>query len=68
MIKYLRKKHGDDLTFVFVGDRCVPGGNDWPLAQALEEEENGHWFQVQSYHETRAIIEHSKLFIGEGGV
>jgi phosphomannomutase len=68
VVKYLKEKHGPDLSFVFVGDRCVPGGNDWPLALVLEEEEHGHWIQVNSYHETRAIIEHSKLFIGEAGV
>ena len=48
---------------VFVGDRNVPGGNDWPLAQRLETRTGSEWFQVLSYEETRALIEHSELFI-----
>jgi phosphomannomutase len=54
--------HGDDVEMIFVGDRNVPGGNDWPLAQRLETIPNCKWFQVHSYEETRALIEHSELF------
>jgi len=68
VIGYLKEKHGADVSLIFVGDRNVPGGNDWPLALALEEETDGHWFQVNSYQETAALIEFSELFIGEGGV
>tara|TARA_Y100000310_G_scaffold322767_1_gene382217 strand:- start:22 stop:762 length:741 start_codon:yes stop_codon:yes gene_type:complete len=54
--------HGRDAEMVFVGDRNVPGGNDWPLAQRLETIPSCKWFQVHSYEETRALIEHSELF------
>lgn len=57
------KMHGADSPIIFVGDRNMPGGNDWPLAQRLEEAANGHWFQVSCYEETRALIEYSELFI-----
>ena len=36
VIEKLRTVHGEDVEMIFVGDRCVPGGNDWPLAQALD--------------------------------
>ena len=55
--------HGEDIEMIFVGDRNVPGGNDWPLAQRLSSLEGCHWFQIESYEETRALIEHSELFI-----
>ena len=68
VVPHLRKRHGEDIRMVFVGDRNVPGGNDWALAQVLEKDEHSEWFQVLSPIETQALIQHSKLFIGEGGV
>tara|TARA_R100000808_G_C2153133_1_gene163059 strand:+ start:282 stop:1016 length:735 start_codon:yes stop_codon:yes gene_type:complete len=63
VVDKIHELHGEDASIVFVGDRNVPGGNDWPLAQRLETMENCEWFQVLSYEETRALIEHSELFI-----
>ena len=63
VVDYLHESYGDDLSMVFVGDRNLPGGNDWPLAQALEKDPHSHWFQVHCYEETRALIEYSELFI-----
>ena len=48
---------------IFVGDKNIPGGNDWPLAQRLEKMDNSEWYQVLGPEETRALIEHSELFI-----
>tara|TARA_R110000824_G_scaffold102639_6_gene244159 strand:- start:5196 stop:5933 length:738 start_codon:yes stop_codon:yes gene_type:complete len=59
----LQERHGSDTSMIFVGDRNVPGGNDWPLAQCLDKMENCNWFQVESYEETRALIECNELFI-----
>ncbi len=47
---------------IFVGDRNVPGVNDWPLAQRLDPIEGSEWYQVLSYEETRALIEYGELF------
>jgi len=58
----------EEISFVFVGDKNIPGGNDYALAMRLEEKENAYWFQVWSPAETEALIRHSRLFIGEGGV
>ena len=63
VVDQLRSLYGPDVEMIFVGDRNMPGGNDWPLAQRLEGIPNCEWFQVQSYEETRALIEHSELFI-----
>ncbi len=63
VVDQLQKLHGDDIEMVFVGDRNVPGGNDWPLAQRLDPLEGSEWYQVLSYEETRALIEYGELFI-----
>jgi len=63
VVERIQQLHGPDVEMIFVGDRNVPGGNDWPLAQRLEDLPGSHWFQVLSYEETRALIEHSELFI-----
>jgi phosphomannomutase len=63
VVEKLQEIHGTDVSMVFVGDRCVPGGNDWPLAQRLDPIEGSEWYQVLSYEETRALIEYGELFI-----
>ncbi len=63
VVDKLQELHGCDVEMVFVGDRNVPGGNDWPLAQRLASHEGSAWYQVDSYEETRALIEHGELFI-----
>ena len=62
VVEKLREIHGDDVEMIFVGDRCVPGGNDWPLAQRLDPIEGSEWYQVSSPAETRALIEYGELF------
>ena len=55
--------HGRDVEMIFVGDRNVTGGNDWPLAQRLDPIAGSEWYQVLGYEETRALIEYGELFI-----
>ncbi len=62
VVEKLQELHGDDVEMIFVGDRNVPGGNDWPLAQCLDPREGSEWYQVLSYAETRALIEYGELF------
>jgi len=62
VVDKITARHGSDVSMIFVGDRNVPGGNDWPLAQRLERIKDSHWFQVHSYEETRALIEYNELF------
>lgn len=63
VVEKLRELHGDDVEMIFVGDKNVPGGNDWPLAQRLETIEGSHWYQVLCPEETRSLIEYGELFI-----
>ena len=63
VVDKIQEIHGADTSMVFVGDRNVPGGNDWPLAQRLGRMEGSAWYQVLSYEETRALIEYDELFI-----
>lgn len=62
VVEKLVDRHGKDTAIIFVGDKNIPGGNDWPLAQRLQGMENCEWYQVQSYEETRALIEYGELF------
>ncbi len=59
----LRELHGDDVEMIFVGDKNIPGGNDWSLAQRLETIEGSQWYQVLCPEETRSLIEYGELFI-----
>ena len=63
VVDKLREMHGGDVEMIFVGDRNVPGGNDWPLAQRLNSIAGSEWYQVSCYEETRALIEYGELFI-----
>jgi phosphomannomutase len=63
VINKIHEVHGTDTSMIFVGDRNVEGGNDWPLAQELEKIPGCEWFQVNSPRETRALIEYNELFI-----
>ena len=63
VVEKIRELHGEDVEMIFVGDRNVPGGNDWPLAQRLDPIEGSEWYQVLGYEETRALIEYGELFI-----
>jgi phosphomannomutase len=63
VVATLEELHGEDVEMIFVGDRNVPGGNDWPLAQCLTPRPGSEWYQVLSYEETRALIEYDELFI-----
>lgn len=63
VVEKLQESHGADVRMIFVGDKNIPGGNDWPLAQRLEKMDNSEWYQVLGPEETRALIEHGELFI-----
>ena len=63
VVDKLEEIHGPNVPLIFVGDRNVPGGNDWPLAQRLDGRKGSAWYQVSSYEETQALIEYDELFI-----
>jgi phosphomannomutase len=63
VVDKIQEIHGNEVSMVFAGDRNVPGGNDWPLAQRLETMPGCEWFQVYGCEETQALIEYNELFI-----
>jgi len=63
VVEKLRELHGEDVEMIFVGDKNIPGGNDWPLAQRLDPIEGSEWYQVHGPEETRSLIEYDELFI-----
>ena len=63
IVETLQELHGEEVPLIFVGDKNFPGGNDWPLAQRLEQLPGCQWHQVNSHEETRALIEYDELFI-----
>ena len=46
---------------VFFGDKCNPGGNDYPIANDIIQRECGTYHNVKSHTQTLEILEkHSK--------
>lgn len=47
----------DNTTkLVFFGDAIFPGGNDYPLAKAIEDTSRGTYYTVRSWQETYSIL------------
>ena len=40
------KKFYSDEEYIFIGDRTMEGGNDYPLAKVMEEMDNCQVFQA----------------------
>jgi len=63
------KKFYPDDKYIFIGDRTMEGGNDYPLAKIMNEQENCSVFQAgapsaeDGYKDTQKILE--KLDIDE---
>jgi len=43
--------------YIFIGDRTIKGGNDYPLAKLMEETDNCKYFQTEGPEETQQILE-----------
>jgi len=50
---------------IFVGDRAMPGGNDYAARVAIERAPRGVWFNVSNWKETRAILRPPSLVTNE---
>lgn len=50
---------------IFVGDRAMPGGNDYAARVAIERAHRGVWFNVSNWKETRAILRPPSLVTNE---
>ena len=45
------------IKYIFIGDRIEGGGNDYPLAQVMDNIEGCDWHQTSSWEETQKILE-----------
>jgi phosphomannomutase len=61
VIKYLSSMEPAS-SYVFVGDRTDPGGNDYAIVQAVEKLEGSKWFKVNSWEDTRDLINSDEAF------
>ena len=43
--------------YIFIGDRIQNGGNDYPLAQLMDDLEGCDWHQTSGWEETKQILE-----------
>ncbi len=62
VIKYLSNMEPAS-SYVFVGDRTDPGGNDYAITQAIEQCEGSRWFKVNSWKDTRDLINSDEAFL-----
>ena len=51
------KKYFPTDQYIFIGDRTMEGGNDYPLAKLMGETEGCGYYKVEDYKETRQILE-----------
>lgn len=54
-VKWLRKNRGNP-EFVFFGDKCYKGGNDYDIVEDITMAADGYFFQVDSPKETLDIL------------
>ena len=53
----------EPYEYIFIGDRTMEGGNDYPLAKVMDEIEDCDWHQAgepsaeDGYKETQKILE-----------
>lgn len=47
----------DGSKLIFFGDQTLPGGNDYPLAQAIRQAHRGTVYQVTHWRNTRELLQ-----------
>ena len=57
-----KKRDVDDCEYIFYGDRTEEGGNDYPLAQLLEERTDGKVHQVEDWQDTMEQLQNNKYW------
>ena len=63
IIHYLENAGASKI--VFVGDKSIPGGNDWGIIRQLEKSNLAfEWYQVRGPEETLSLIRMNKVFDG----
>tara|TARA_Y100001963_G_scaffold148232_1_gene225774 strand:+ start:344 stop:1099 length:756 start_codon:yes stop_codon:yes gene_type:complete len=42
--------------YIFIGDRTMEGGNDYPLARLMDEKNDCEWYQTEGWEQTQKIL------------
>ena len=50
----------DPVEYIFIGDKTLPGGNDYPLAKVMEETQGCKVFQTEGPDQTMEILQWSE--------
>jgi phosphomannomutase len=48
---------GEQQQYIFIGDRTMKGGNDYPLAKLMEKTHDCSYHQTQGWEQTQKILE-----------
>ena len=43
--------------YIFIGDRIESGGNDYPLAELMDNTEICDWYHTKGWEHTKEILE-----------
>ena len=50
-----------NYKYIFIGDRTMKGGNDYPLAKLMEVTENCKFHQVKDFRKTWWLLQRYEL-------
>jgi phosphomannomutase len=53
ILQHIKSKYNE---YIFIGDRTMPGGNDYPLAALMKRTDNCSVYQVENFKETRKLL------------
>jgi phosphomannomutase len=56
VLEHIEKRH-ETGEIIFIGDRIEGGGNDYPLAQLMDNIEDCDWYQTEGWEQTKKILE-----------
>ena len=48
---------GEQQQYIFIGDRTMKGGNDYPLAKLMNEKHDCSYYQTEGTKQTKQILE-----------
>ena len=54
--KWVRENSLEEIEFVFFGDKCQKGGNDYDIVKDIHENKDGVYFNVEGPEETLRIL------------
>ena len=61
ILKYIEKIEPDTDEYIFIGDRTMEGGNDYPLAKLLKDKDRpyGYAYQTEGWEHTMKLLKNT---------